>query len=151
MFYGVGLTVEEKSKIFICCPLPSTLFRLFLLTTRISFLSVLRQCHFIFRPPFLLISFQQFHLSSLRSRNVYTFYKWMIVSMISGNFFKSLWVYGITNACILDSANKMAPTCMPPLALIGKRSTNVPAVTMLLTMHFLSWTLVGCELHVFRS
>ena len=151
MFYSVGSINGEKSKIFTSHPSPSTLLSLFLLTTRISSLSVPRLFHFVFRWPSLLISFQLFHLSSSKSRNLYMSHKQMTVSMTLGNFFESLWAYGIINTHTLGSANEMAPTCMPPLALIGRKSTDVQVDTMLLAMHFLSWTLVGCKLHIFRN
>src|SRR5713101_3675677 len=107
MFYGIGSTNGEKSKVFTCHPSPRTLLSLFLLTTTISSLSVLRLYHLVFHPPSLLISFQPSHLRSSRSRNVYASQKWMTVSMISGNFFKSLWDCGIINVRMLDPANEM--------------------------------------------
>src|SRR6266849_5525439 len=47
--------------------------------------------------------------------------------------------------------NEMAPACTPPLALIVRKSTDVQVVTVLLAMHFSSWTLVGCGLHAFKN
>ena len=151
MFYGVGSINREKSKTFTCHPSPSTLLSLFLPTMRISSLSVLRLFHFVFCRPSLLISFQLFHLSLSKSRNLYMSHKWMTVSMTLGDFFESLWAYEIINAHTLGPANKMAPACMPPSALIRRKSTDVQVNTVLLVMHFLSWTLVGHELRIFRN
>lgn len=151
MFYSVGLTNGEKSKLFTCRPSLSTLLSLFLPTTRISSLNVLRPYPFAFRPPSLLILFRPSHPSSSGLRNVYAFHKWMTASMTLGDFFELLWACGIINAHTSDPANNMAPACTPPLALIGRESTDVQVVTVLLAMHFPSWTLVGHELHVFKN
>lgn len=151
MSYGVGLTNGEKSKMFTCRPLLSTLLSLFLSMTRIGSLNVLRPYPFTFRPPSLLISFQPSHLSSLRLRNLHVSHKRTTVSMTSGGFFESPWACGIINAHTLDPANDTAPACTPPLALIGRKSTDAQVVTVLLAMHFPSWTLVGRGPHVFKN
>ena len=75
----------------------------------------------------------------------------MTASMTSGDFFESLWVCGIINTRMLDPANEMAPACTPPLALIARKSTNVQVVTVLLAMHFSSWTLMGRGLHASKN
>lgn len=151
MFYGVRLTNEEKSKMFTCHPLPSILLSLFLPMTRISFLNILRPYPFIFCLSSLLISFRPSHPSLSISRNIYTSHKWTTVSITSGNFSESLWACGTINAHTLDQANEIAPVCMLPSTLIRRKSTKVQVVTTLLARHFLSWTPVERELHVFRN